>query len=358
MKVMLLTRHERLGPSSRLRYYQYLPYLAKQGIEVESFPLFDAMYLNCLYSGLPRPVLSIAKAYYRRINQLVLSRSYDLIWLESEALPWFPVWMENFGVLKKIPYVVDYDDAIFHRYDRNPLAIVRVLLRHKIDRIMQHARLVITGNSYLKKRAQRAGAVWVESLPTVVDLTRYRLKMNDDSSVFTIGWIGSPTTAAYVKYVYPAIDRLCKKIELRMVMIGGYPETLPTRAPVEFHQWSEESEVGHILQFDIGIMPIPDSPWACGKCGYKLIQYMACGLPVVASSVGANTQIVQNGITGFLVSTEEDWEQALSLLNDHKSLRQNMGQAGRKRVESHYSLQVTAQQLATWLHQAAYPPDR
>ena len=101
-----------------------------------------------------------------------------------------------------------------------------------------------------------------------------------------------------------------------------------------------------MLDFDVGIMPIPDEPWAYGKCGYKLIQYMACGLPVVASRVGANIRIVKDGVNGYLASTDTHWEQALSALQENPELRQAMGSQGRRDVEAHYSLQVAAPRLA------------
>jgi len=115
--------------------------------------------------------------------------------------------------------------------------------------------------------------------------------------------------------------------------------------PVEARSWSEASEVAEIQQFDIGIMPLPDEPFERGKCGYKLIQYMACGKPVVASPVGANTSIVRDGIEGFLASTDAEWMQLLGILCDDNALRQRMGAAGRVRVEAEYSLQVAAPHL-------------
>jgi glycosyltransferase involved in cell wall biosynthesis len=117
--------------------------------------------------------------------------------------------------------------------------------------------------------------------------------------------------------------------------------------------WTEQTEVASIASFDIGIMPLLDAPFERGKCGYKLIQYMACGLPVVASPVGVNCQIVEHGVNGFLADTPEQWEQVLMTLLADAGLRQRMGAAGRRKVEQHYSIQVTGPKLAAMLKLAA-----
>lgn len=116
--------------------------------------------------------------------------------------------------------------------------------------------------------------------------------------------------------------------------------------------WREESEIQNIQRFDVGIMPLLDEPFERGKCGYKLIQYMACGLPVIASPVGVNGQIVEHGVTGFLVKSQDEWLQALAFLRDNPGRRREMGQAGRKKMEAEYSLQATAPKLAALLRSA------
>jgi glycosyltransferase involved in cell wall biosynthesis len=179
-----------------------------------------------------------------------------------------------------------------------------------------------------------------------VDSTRYRLKPFRKRPVFTIGWIGSPTTAIYLEPLYAVLGRLSQHSVIRLVLVGGYPKDIPNGFPVDYRPWSEEAEAEQMLDFDVGIMPIPDEPWAYGKCGYKLIQYMACGLPVVASRVGANIRIVKDGVNGYLASTDTHWEQALRALQENPELRQAMGSQGRRDVEAHYSLQVAAPRLA------------
>jgi glycosyltransferase involved in cell wall biosynthesis len=346
MKVLLFTRYSRSGASSRLRYYQYLPFLNAQGVDVDVYPLFGEKYLKRLNAGQPQNPALILSAYLRRIFLLFSCRPYDVLWLEYEALPWLPDWMEKILGRGQIPYVVDYDDAIFHRYDHHPQQWVRSLLGRKIDAVMRNARLVIAGNTYLSEKAVQSGATWVECLPTVVDANRYHLKPFSNSRLFTIGWIGSQTTVAYLEPLYAVLGRLSQHSKIRLVLVGGYPKNIPSAFPVECRPWSEETEAAQILDFDVGVMPIPDEPWAYGKCGYKLIQYMACGLPVVASRVGANIQIVKDGVNGYLAETDNHWELALRALRESPELRQRMGSQGRRDVEAHYSLQVAAPRLA------------
>ncbi|HEY3477186.1 MAG TPA: hypothetical protein VGK56_21400, partial [Anaerolineales bacterium] len=175
MQVLLLTRYERLGSSSRVRFYQYLPYLRKHGLEFVTAPFFTDEYVRDLYSGRRASFRKMLGAYLRRLSILMSSRKFDLLWVEKELFPWLPAEVENLFHVSKIPYAVDYDDAVFHRYDMHPSGMVRTLLGHKIDGVMRHAGLVIAGNDYIANRAVRAGARNVEQLPSVVDVDQYTI---------------------------------------------------------------------------------------------------------------------------------------------------------------------------------------
>jgi glycosyltransferase involved in cell wall biosynthesis len=141
----------------------------------------------------------------------------------------------------------------------------------------------------------------------------------------------------------------------RLVLVGATADALPG-IPHETWAWSEETEVDSIRAFHVGIMPLSDTPWERGKCGFKLIQYMAAGRPVVASPVGVNTSVVADGVSGYLASETDAWVRAIERLRTDGSLRASMGQDGRSRVEAAYALQVTAPRLARLLHEAAAPP--
>lgn len=343
MKVLLLSRYGNLGASSRIRSYQYIPFLKSQGIEVTVAPLLEDSYIKNLYTGKAKNFSAIVAAYLRRIGHLLKSRRFDLLWIEKEIFPWLPAWGEILLGYSGIPYIVDYDDAIFHRYDMNSNTIVRSFLGQKIDVVMKHAAVVVAGNEYLGDRAVRAGAKRVEYIPTVIDLNRYN-PIDKENNIFTVGWIGSPTTAKYLQLIREPLAEVCRNSKSRIVLVGsGDIEFKEASFVVE--SWSEETEVSSIQRFDIGVMPLTDEPWEWGKCGYKLIQYMACGLPVIASPVGVNQKIVEHGINGFLAETPEKWVRALRSLRDNVDLRERMGKAGRIKVESQYCVQVTAPRL-------------
>jgi glycosyltransferase involved in cell wall biosynthesis len=243
--------------------------------------------------------------------------------------------------LFKIPYIVDYDDAIFHNYDLNNRKIIYYALGGKIKTIMKDAALVIAGNEYIAKYAKNARAARIEIIPTVIDLKRYNIGNRLPKKTFTIGWIGSPSTTKFLQIVEPVLKQFCKDVQSRIVLIGSGSISFG-EAQIEIRSWSEPTEVSDIQSFDVGIMPLYDGPWEQGKCGYKLIQYMACGIPVISSNVGINKEIVDNGLNGFLASKPEDWMDALKTLYNNPELRVKFGDAGRKKVESKYSIQVTS----------------
>jgi glycosyltransferase involved in cell wall biosynthesis len=314
---------------------------------MDSAPFFSNAYLEKLYAGKSTWKEALL-AYWGRIKALARAGSFDLVWVEKEILPFFPAAAE--GMLKAfgIPYMVDYDDALFHRYDLHRLPIVRGLLGRKIDAVMKNSALVVAGNQYLADRAKSAGAKCIEIVPSVIDLNRYPAvdeQPGKSGRPLVIGWIGTPKTSRYLCPLKNVFESLQSQFNVRFAAVGTTRKSLG-ELPVEPWQWSEDTEVDSIRHFDIGIMPLEDSPWERGKCGYKLIQYMACGLPVVASPVGVNTEIVGPGVNGFLAQGERSWRESLAALLSDAESRGQMGRSGRKNVESWYCLQVQAPRLA------------
>ena len=354
MKILILSLYSRLGASSRLRMIQYQASMTESGLQVEVVPFFDDTYLKRLYAG-GKPSFATLGFFVTRLRCLLSHRRVDLVWVEKELFPWLPWFLERTLIPRNIPLVSDYDDAIFHRYDKHKNVLVRSLLGSKIDRIMAASALVIAGNQYLADRAEAAGAKHVEIVPTVLNANAYsteRPKAKDGRQ--RIGWIGSPSTwAAYGAPIMPLLTSIANRHGAMIRLVGAGQSAMPGYI-LETLPWSEESEVPLIQGMDVGIMPLDDSPWARGKCGYKLIQYMACGLPVVASPVGVNKEIVEHGVNGFLAETESEWASALDALLGDAELRRRMGMAGRKKVERDYSLQAYGPRVAAMLLDVAH----
>jgi glycosyltransferase involved in cell wall biosynthesis len=349
MRILALTRYERLGSSSRVRFYQYFPYLRTQGVEIISKPFFTDAYIRDLYTGHAPSPKELISAYIRRLVVLARSSSFDLLWVEKELLPMLPAGFEALLRVFKIPYVVDYDDAVFHRYDMNPNPLIRMFLKHKIDHVMRHAALVIAGNQYLADRAITAGAHRVATLPSVVDVGRYALKPRAVESVFRVGWIGAPITVPNLNLIQDAITMLHREVNFQVILIGAGTANPFLNIPVTNLSWSEETELSIGEIFDVGVMPLIDGPFERGKCGYKLVQYMAGGIPVIASPVGVNRQIIEPGVNGYLAESTEDWLVALRDLMNNLEKCLEMGLAGRQKAEQMYNLQVTAPQLMNLL---------
>ena len=339
MRVAAFTKYGREAASTRQRLLQYLPSLAAAGIEVDYSPLLGDDYVRSLASGGSFSKLAVARSYARRLKQLLRGTDCDVLWVYAELFPYWPAWFERLAFRTGKPVVYDFDDAFFLTYDGNRL------LAGKLDPLIAGAAACCCGNDYLRDYALRLNPRSIV-LPTVVDTDVYVPAQRAADRPVTIGWIGSPSTWQYVRPLLPLLEELCDGERARMLVVGaGSAATGDRFSGMEFVQWSEAGEVASVQAMDIGIMPLPDEPWARGKSGYKLIQYMACGLALVASPVGVNSTIVRDGETGLLASSAEEWRARLEALIADRGMRERMGAAGRQRAVEAYSLQSQARRL-------------
>ena len=342
MKVLYLTKYTRLAGSSRMRSYQYFPYLEKAGMQVTVKPFFDDAYLKDFYAG-KRNISAVLKSYVKRLGVLFSVFSYDRVVIEKEIFPFLPALAEWMLKLLGIQYIVDYDDAIFHHYDQSSNPIINKILGNKIAKVMRFSGTVVAGNQYLADYAARSGAKNIEIIPTVIDLERYPIKQNTGADPCIVGWIGTKTT--FEKHLLPCKDWI-KALQIQepniRFHIVGITEDMDLGKNVQYIRWTEETEVAEIMKMDIGLMPLQDSKWEKGKCAYKLIQYAACGIPGVASDVGMNREVTVPGETGILASADEEWIQAIKTLKSNTELRHQMGRNARKKVEERYCIQQTS----------------
>lgn len=330
----MLPRYGRTGASSRYRLLQYAPLFQRAGNDVEVWPLLDDRYIRELYANGGRPARVLLAGYKRRLGQMPSVRDFDAVICEQEAFPYLPTSFEHMLRRRAHQLFVDYDDAAYLRYDRIPL------LKNKVARLMASADSVVVGNGHLAVYAEQF-ARRVTVIPSVVDMVRYpRRRRTANGNTVRVVWIGTPITAGMLTPLFPAFENLGKKHpQVVFRFIGAGHGIRINGFHIEAPSWSEESETDLLAECDLGIMPLPDTEFARGKCGLKLIQYMACGLPVIASPVGVNQEIVKHGHNGFLASSPAEWEEALCCLIANPELRIRMGRAARERVEGEYTLE-------------------
>jgi glycosyltransferase involved in cell wall biosynthesis len=328
MKLLFLTQYDERGASSRCRVYQYLPHLQRHGIDGEVIPRLpsvrelwrragavDGVFVQKRVPSLPR-LLAL-----RRVRRL-----------------WF-----------------DFDDAIWlRRGDDGKVRSASLRKRVRLAATLRLADGIIAGNEYLAAYARR----WnrrVTVLPTPIDGEYYKAVGSEDSSdcplptahcPLRLGWVGHPDNLCYLWRLEPAFAALAKQfpgLALRVVCSEPYESEA---LPVENIPWTLAEEVDNLRRMEIGLMPLEDDPWTRGKCGYKALQYMAVGVPVICSPVGMNTDIITEGENGLLASDLHDWERQIARLLHSPELRRRLGAAGRRSVEEQYSLTVMAERLA------------
>ena len=351
LKVLALTKYDRQAASSRHRFLNYIPLLAEQGIDITPMPLLSNAYVDRRLSSQATDFIDVAQGFVHRVSTLIASRRFDVLWIEGELFPRMPALAERVLKALRIPYVVDLDDAIFHTYDLHPSSLFRRLLGRKIDVVLGHATAVTAGNAYLAERAVQAGAPRVVLVPTSVDHQAYARVERRANDKLTFGWIGSPATEHYLQTILPELRHLCCSLPARLRLIGtnhhliGHDE--------ELRIWKEETEIEELSACDIGLAPSTDDAWAQGKCGFKAIQYMASGLPVLAAGVGALRDIVIHGETGFCYRNAEEFTSFAEHLAADSELRGRLGAAGQRRVAAHYSINDWSQTVRNVLVEAS-----
>ena len=332
-------RYARRGASSRLRFYAFADDLAKAtGRPVTFHPLFDDDYLDRLYHGRGRSLLGVMRAYVRRFWD-ILNDTNDVIWLEKELFPYMPYALERW-LLKDKKVILDLDDAVFHSYDQHRLPAVRRLLGNKIAWLMQDAKPVMAGSPYLLEYAQMVTPD-AHLIPTVINGDDY--KPAPLPKKLTLGWIGTPMTVHYLKPWQEALRELSVQgIALHIIGMESPPTGFEFARAIP---WRESLEIAALNDISIGLMPLPDQPWERGKCGYKLIQYMALGRAVIASPVGVNVSLVEESGAGFLCADPQELRNhILELAQNPKQLAQ-LGKKGADFAHSHLTQKIMTKKI-------------
>lgn len=342
IKVLGFALYGPLAASTRYRLGQFVPGLASMGIDLEICHLLNDDYLRRRFSGGVPSITTLLRSGFDRFADLWRQHEYDVVMVHCELFPLMPGWLES--ALIRQPYVYDFDDAFYLKYRSGRFGVASPVLGCKFDTVIAGAAAVTAGNHVLGQYARKYNSN-THYLPTVVDTERYLPRsVSRIDSVFTVGWIGSPSTALYLSELVGPLSVIGQEGSVRLIVIGGKAPVIPNVTVVEV-EWQEHTEVEVINSFDVGVMPLPDDDWARGKCAFKLIQYMACAVPVIASPVGANVDVV-NDECGFLAATHHEWVVALRALRDQSGKRNELGLAGRERVVQYYSLEHNLPVLA------------
>ncbi len=362
MKVLALVPYPEESAGTRYRIGQFAPALSALGAEVTIAPMLDAAAFGRLYrpGGVPGKALDFVRAAARRGAAIDRAGAYDAVFVHREVWPLRLPALERRLLARNRRIVFDFDDAIFLP---NVSAANRALgflkAPEKSAWLAGHARALTAGNAFLEDWAHRHAApdARVFAVPTAVDTARWRPQATPQKGdgLVRLGWIGSHSTMPFLESLAPVIEALgARHPELRLTVIGattdrfaGMLETIP---------WTLEGEVEALDRIDIGLAPLPDSDWARGKCGLKLIQYLALEKPVVASAVGVHPEMIEHGAQGLLVDRPGGWIPALERLIADKALRRSMGARGRVRVIERYSVDAVAPRLFEALRYAAGRP--
>ncbi len=343
MKILFLVPYP-IGraPSQRFRFEQYFDSLKKRGysFDIQSFITEKTWQILYQKGYFFHKIIGILQGFLRRFWVLFRLHQYDIVFLHREATPiGFPIIEFLITQIFRKKIIFDFDDAIWLPNTSQQNKIVAWLKWHqKTAYICKKAHKISAGNLFLAQYAQQFSQNVVLN-PTTIDTVKHHCvvpKVKTQDKII-IGWTGTHSTMKYLPDVLPVLDKIVrqKPIEFRIIS-----NQLPDfqRDYIQFIRWTKDHEIQDLASFDIGIMPLTDDIWAQGKCGFKALQYMALNIPPLASPVGVNTQIIENGKTGFLCQTPQDWEKNIVQLIDNQELRIKIGRQARQKVETQYSV--------------------
>jgi glycosyltransferase involved in cell wall biosynthesis len=334
------------APSQRFRVELFLPELKKIWLPYVTQSFFDEKAWHSLYSrgGSVNKILGVIRGFARRWYIVLFGLSkFSHVFIHREAAPVGPPifeWIISKIFRKKIIY--DFDDAIWIPNTSSENRIISMVKCFwKVKYICKWAHKVVGGNDFLIAYASQYNNKLVK-IPTCVDTVHVhnRVKYHKPGKTI-IGWTGSHSTMKFLDELLPVFKKIINDHDVEIVIISNKEPSF-SFPQMRYLPWNEDTEVDDLLQLDIGLMPLQQDPWCEGKCGFKLIQYLSLGIPAIASPVGVNKNIIENGITGYLCETEEQWLSALAVLINDSAARQSMGNTGRIKIERDYSIKAYA----------------
>ncbi|HEX2535094.1 MAG TPA: glycosyltransferase family 4 protein [Chitinophagaceae bacterium] len=332
------------APGQRLKYEQYFDYFREQGYDLTVSPFMSERFQKIVYQKgryLEKAFWTLA-GYARRVADLFRIRRYDVVYTFLWVAPFAPPVFEKLTRKLARRMVYDIDDLVFLTPPSSTNPLVHYLRSPKNHiSLMKSADHVITCTPYLDQFVRKYNQRTTD-ISSTVDTDRY-LARTDYSAKdpMIIGWSGSHSTSKYLHLLADVLRELATRYRFRLVVMGDADFRMEG-VDLEALPWKAEHEVAVISRFDIGVYPLPDEQWVYGKSGLKAIQYMAMGIPTVATAIGANFRVIEDGVSGFLVNSREAWVERLSQLLEDEALRSRIGTAARRKVEAEFSLHANA----------------
>jgi glycosyltransferase involved in cell wall biosynthesis len=344
-KILAIMQHRKdRSPGQRFRFEHFIPALEDAGYEVVFSNIINEKDDNVFYShgNYFAKLRIVIKSFFHRLRDLKTAKTCDLVFIYREAFMLGSTYFEKRFAKLNVPVVFDFDDSIWlNDTSEGNQNLAWLKKPEKTSQICKYASLVMVGNQYLADYAAKFNDN-VFILPTCIN-TDYHIvrEYGAKDERICIGWTGTTTTVKHYDTAIPVLLKLKEKYGDKIyfkVIVNADKWT--KEIDVKLVRWSKESEIADLCEFDIGIMPLPDDEWSRGKCGFKGLQCMALGIPVIMSPVGVNIDIISHNKNGFLADSQQEWFDYLSTLIEDKATRVKIGEAGRETVIREYSVEA------------------
>lgn len=341
-RIVVLTRYNQQFASARVRFLQYADFWRKAGRTVAVAILLDEKFKQSILTdqkfslGL---IFHTVYCYLKRIGFVLFTiKRGDIVFIQLEILPMFPSLLERYLAWRKIPFVIDFDDAFFDFYEKSNNKWVTMFLKNKFSNVVAKANWNITGSAYLTDYALKRTNK-VTEIPTSVLMKDYAHQTATQNNVFTIGWIGSPSTSKFIDDIAEVLIQFLETTNSKLLLVGYEGSILKNHSNISNEPWDISTEVAMLHQLDVGIMPLRNDGFSLGKCGFKLIQYMACGKPTISTPLPANVNI-DGGTGNLFANNHAEWLTALEAVYNNSKHFREVGIQNRTRVINHYTIEA------------------
>ncbi len=336
-KIIFFPKYGNSSPSFRVRFKSYIPYLEKNSYKVITKVLFNNKFYTERIFLKKTNYLKSLYYYFRRLYYILFYRKPFIAVIHIELLPYIPYLGEFILKIRKIPYIVDIDDAVYLRF-HNKNFILNYLLNIKFNYMIKNASSIFAGNKFHFNNFKILNKN-IHYFPSVIDFNKYEKFINNTKHKnFTIVWIGTPSTSIYLLDIVDELNFLIDKHGIDLKLIGA-DKNLLSNLKGKFIDWSEKNELSELSKCHVGIMPLRNTKWERGKCAYKILQYMALKLAVVASPIGVNKEIIVEGKNGFLANNQKDWSLKIIELKKNEKLFNKVSSEGHLTSKNNFNIE-------------------